>query len=356
MCGFGQSRLRSIGSKLIYPHFNIASIFGVGMNKNYKFSAIITISSGLFLSNLVIAAEPVYPVKPIRFVLPVSPGGGVDAVGRLVGQELTNALKQQVIVDHRPGGGGNLAAEIVANATPDGYTLLLNAANHAINPSLYKNLSYDPVRDFSSVSKLSDQPYLFVLGSGVPAKDVKEFVALAKSKQGSMTYASVGAGLLSHLSMELLKHIAKFEAVHVPYKGAAPAFLDVLAGRVDAFFPTITSGLPHVKSGRVRAIAVTSAKRASIVPEVPTLAEQGYPGYEVLSWYALFAPAKTSPQVIKTLNTEVVKLLASQVVAERMAANGVEPVSSTPAELTAYVKSEKEKWEKVIKQSGITAN
>lgn len=322
----------------------------------FKLSITVAISAGLFMSGFAISAEQVYPTKPIRVVLPVSPGGGVDAVGRLVGQELTAALKQQVIIDHRPGGGGNISAEIVANATPDGYTLLLNAANHAINPSLYKNLSYDPVKDFSSVSKLSVQPYLFVVASNIPAKDVKEFVALAKSKQGTMTYASVGAGLLSHLSMELLKHIAKFEAVHVPYKGAAPAFVDVLAGRVNAFFPTITSGLPHVKSGRVRAIAVTSAKRASILPEVQALAEQGYPEYEVLSWYALFAPAKTPQHVIKILNTEVVKLLKLPSVVERMAGNGVDPVSSTPAELTAYVKSEKEKWAKVIQQSGITAN
>jgi len=326
------------------------------MRYYFKLSVFVAMTVGMCVSGFVNSTELVYPVKPIRVILPVSPGGGVDAVGRLVGQELTTALKQQVVIDHRPGGGGNISAEIVANATPDGYTLLLNAANHAINPSLYKNLSYDPVKDFSSVSKLSVQPYLFVVASNVPAKDVKEFVSLAKSKQGAMTYASVGAGLLSHLSMELLKHIAKFDAVHVPYKGAAPAFVDVLAGRVNAFFPTITSGLPHVKSGRVRAIAVTSAKRASILPEIPALAEQGYPGYEVLSWYALFAPAKTPQHVIKILNTEVVRLLSLPVVVERMAGNGVEPVSSTPLELTSYVKSEKDKWARVIKQSGITAN
>ena len=295
-----------------------------------------------------------YPTKPIRVVLPVAPGGGVDAVGRLVGQELTNAWKQQVIIDHRPGGGGNIAAEIVAKANPDGYTLLLAAANHAINPSLYKSLTYDPIKDFAGISKLSVQPYIFVVPASLPAKDVKEFVLLAKGKKGALTYASVGAGLLSHLSMELLKSIADFDAVHVAYKGAAPAFIDVLSGRVDAFFPTMTSGLPHVKSGRLRAIGVTSAKRSPHLPEVPTVAEQGFAGYEVISWYALLAPAGTPRPVVRTLNAEVVRILKSPEVGARMTAAGADPDSSTPEELMAYIKLEMGRWAKVIQKAGIT--
>lgn len=300
-------------------------------------------------------AAQAYPLRPVRIVLPVSPGGGVDAVGRLVAQELSAVLNQPVIVDHRPGAGGNISAQLVAKATPDGHTLLLAAANHAINPSLYKDLGYDPIKDFAPITKLSVQPYLFVIAAQVPAKDVKEFIAFARTRQGGVTYASVGAGLLSHLSMELLRSMAKFEAVHVAYKGAAPALVDMLAGRVDAFFPTITSSLPHVKSGKLRAIAVTSARRVALLPDVGTVAEQGFPGYEVISWYALLAPAGTPAHVVGLLNTQLVKILRSSEVRARMAATGAEPESSTPKELEAYIVREASRWAKVIKEAGITA-
>ena len=301
-----------------------------------------------------IAAQP-YPVRPVRIVLPLSPGGGVDAVGRLIAQELAGALNQSVVVEHRPGAAGNIAAQLVAKATPDGHTLLLVAANHAINPSLYKDLGYDPIKDFAPITKLSVQPYVFVVAAQVPARGVKEFIAFARSRQGGVTYASVGAGLLSHLSMELLRSMAKFEAVHVPYKGAAPAIVDMIGGRVDAFFPTITSSLPHIKANKLRPIAVTSARRVALLPEVGTVAEQGFPGYEVISWYALLAPAGTPSNVIGLLNTQLVKILKSPEVQARMGATGAEPEGSTPKELQAYIAREASRWAKVIKEAGITA-
>ncbi len=301
-----------------------------------------------------LAADP-YPSKPIRFILPVTAGGGVDAVARLVGQELSAALKQPVVIEHRPGAGGNVAADFVAKAAPDGYTLLVATAAHAVNPSLYKSLSYDPVKDFTAISKLSVQPYLFVVPNSVPAKNVREFIALAKTRKGGVTYASVGAGLLSHLGMELLKSVGDFDALHVAYKGAAPAFIDVLAGRVDGFLSTMTSGLPHVKSGKLRAIGVTSPKRAPQLPDVPTVAEQGFPGYEAISWYALMGPAGTPRAVVNTLNTELVRILKSEDLAARMSAAGADPEGSSPEELAAYVKAEIDRWAGVIRKAGITA-
>lgn len=302
-----------------------------------------------------VALAQSFPEKPIRIVLPVSAGGGVDAVGRLVAQELSFALNQPVIVDHRPGAGGNIAAQIVAKATSDGYTLLLATASHAINPSLYKNLGYDPIRDFTPITKLSVQPYLFVIPAQFPAQDVKGFVAAAKGRKDGVTYASVGAGLLSHLGMELLKSMAKFEAVHVAYKGAAPALVDMIAGRVDAFLPTITSSLSHVKSGRLRAIAVTSDRRVALLPDVGTVAEQGFPGYEVISWYALLGPANVPKPVVEILNMQTVKILKSPETHTRMRATGAEPESSSPKELEKYIASESKRWSKVIKEAGITS-
>ena len=296
-----------------------------------------------------------YPTKPIRLVIPVTPGGGVDAVARLMAQKMTVAFNQQVVVDNRPGGGGIVASEIVAKGVPDGHTLAIVTASHVTNVSLHKKLSYDPIKDFAPITQLSVQPYLLVVNPAVPVKDVKEFVSFAQKKQGGITYASAGTGLLGHLNMELFKSLAKFDGVHVPYKGAAPALVDVISGRVDAFFSTITSALPHVRSGKVRALAVSSIKRHPQVPDVPTIAENGYPGYDVISWYALLAPAGTPRPVVAKLHEEMVKILKSPDVKERMAADGSEPVSSTPQELSAFLKAETSRWAKVIRASGATA-
>ena len=301
------------------------------------------------------AASENYPAKPIRILLPATPGGGVDAVGRLLGHKLAEAFRQQVVVDNRAGAGGNIAAEIVASAAPDGYTLLLVTASHATNPSLYKKLSYDPLRDFAPITQLSTQPYLLVVNPALPIKDVRELIAYAKARPGGINYASAGTGLLGHLNMELLKSLGKFDGAHIAYKGGSPALIDVIGGRVDAFFSTITGALPLARGGKVRAIAVTSARRHAQVPEIPTVAEQGFPGYEVISWYALLAPARTPKPVIARLHQEAVKILKTPEVKEHMAADGAEPVSTTPEELTAYIKAEMSRWAKVIRESGATA-
>lgn len=297
-----------------------------------------------------------FPAKSLRIVVGLAPGGGTDIVARMVGQRLGAAIGQQVIIDNRPGASGNIAAEIVAKSPADGYTLIVVTASHAINPSLYSKMNYDPIKDFSAVTQLTAQPYLFVVNPSVPAKTVKEFVALAKSRKGGLTYASSGSGLLGHLGMELLKYQAKFEAVHIPYKGASPALVDTIAGQVDAFFPTIISGLPHVKSGKVRVIGVTTLKRAALLPDVPTVAEQGYPGYEVNGWYGMLAPAGTPKDVIAYLNREVGNVLRSAEGKERLAAEGAEGVGNTPEQFAAYMQSEMIKWDKVVKLSGARAD
>lgn len=297
-----------------------------------------------------------FPAKPLRIVVGLAPGGGTDIVSRMVGQRLSAAINQQVVIDNRPGASGNIAAEIVAKAPPDGYTLLAVTASHVINPSLYSKMSYDPIKDFTGITQLTAQPYLFVINPGVPAKNVKEFVALAKSRKGGLTYASSGSGLLGHLGMELLKMQAHFDAVHIPYKGASPALVDTIAGQVDAFFPTIISGLPQVKSGKVRLIGVTTLKRAALVPDVPTIAEQGYPGYEVNGWYGMLVPAGTPKDVVAFLNREVANVLRSQEGREKLAAEGAEGVGNTPEQFAAYMLSEAAKWDKVVKQSGARAD
>ncbi|HZL28865.1 MAG TPA: tripartite tricarboxylate transporter substrate binding protein [Acidobacteriaceae bacterium] len=298
------------------------------------------------------AADAPYPSRPIHFVLPVPPGGGTDTIARIVGQKLGEELGQSVIIDNRPGAGGNIAEELVAHAPPDGYTLVVVTASHATNGSLYSKLGYDPLKDLVPVTQFTSQPYLFVVNPAVPAKNVQEFVAYAKKKDGRISYASSGSGLLGHLGMEQFKLLAGFKAVHIPYKGAGPALVDTIAGRTEAFFPTIVSGLPQVKAGKVRALAITGSKRSDLVPDVPTFAESGYPGFEVLGWYGLLAPAGTPPAVIKKLYEATAKVLAMPDVRKQIAADGAEPVGNTPEQFDAYIKSEAAKWAKVVAASG----
>ncbi|MFO1413137.1 MAG: tripartite tricarboxylate transporter substrate binding protein [Burkholderiales bacterium] len=296
-----------------------------------------------------------YPNRPIRLVLPVPPGGGTDIIARTIAQYLSPALGQPVVIDNRPGAGGNLAEDIVAHSPPDGYTLAVVTAAHATNPKLYAKLSYDPLKDLVPITQLTSQPYLFVVNNNVPAKTVAEFVAWAKTKD-AVTYASSGSGLLGHLGMEEFKLIAGFKTIHVPYKGAAPALTDTMAGQTEAFFPTVVSGMPQVKAGKLRALAVTSAKRSPLLPDVPTIAESGYPGFEVNGWYGLLAPAGTPPEIVAKLHDEVVKVLALPEVRDKIAADGAEPVGNTPAQFDAYIRSEAVKWAKVIQESGAKAD
>ena len=301
-----------------------------------------------------LAAAQSYPTKPIRLVLPVAPGGGADVIARMVSQKVGNALGQQFIIDNRGGAGGNIAAEIVAKAEPDGHTLVMVLSSHAINVSLYQKLNYDPVRDFAPISLLATSPFLLVVHPSLPVRNVREFIALSRATQGGLPYASSGSGLLAHLAMELLKSLGKFEATHIPYKGTGPAMMDTVAGHVAANFPTMISGLQNVKAGRLRAIAVTSAQRSALLPAVPTVAEQGFPDYEVNGWYGWLAPAGTPPKIIALLYEEAAKAVRMNDVRQKLAADGAVALGSTPDEFARFIRSEMVKWAKVVKLSGAT--
>jgi tripartite-type tricarboxylate transporter receptor subunit TctC len=299
------------------------------------------------------AAEPAYPTKPVRIIAPSSPGSGIDFVGRFVAQGLTESTGQQFVVDNRAGAGGNIGAEIAAKAAPDGYTLFLATSTHVINVSLYGRLSYDIVRDFAPVSRLTTGFYVIVVHPSVPVKNVKELITLAKAKPGQLNFASAGNGNATHLAGELFKSIARVDIVHVPYKGSGPALVDLVSGQVQLMFSNFTAALPHIKSRRLRALAVTGEQRTPSAPGIPTVIESGLKGYSVTSWYGLVAPAHTPQPVIAKLNSEIVKVLKQPGIGDRLAADGAEPSANTPAEFATLIKSELVKWEKVIKSAGL---
>ena len=319
----------------------------------------VVLSTLIVLAGIVcstVALAQAYPTKPIRFVVPAPPGGGTDTVARIVGQKLSSSVGQPVVVDNRAGASGNIAARLVADAIPDGYTLFVVFASHATNPSLFKDLGYDPIKDFSPITRLTGLPYLLIVHPSLPVKNVKELVALAKSTKGGLTYASGGAGLTGHLAMELLKEVGGFDAVHVAYKGGAVATIDVAGGRVCCFFASAPSALPQVQSGKVRVIAVSTKERSPLVPDVPTVAEQGYPNFDVVSWYGLLGPARLPRNVVGFLHKEVLSLLRNDDVIKQLSAVGATPApSATPQEFGAYIQSEIDTWSKVIKRAGITA-
>jgi tripartite-type tricarboxylate transporter receptor subunit TctC len=294
-----------------------------------------------------------YPTKPIRLVVPFSAAGTTDFLARAIAQKLGQNMGTTVIVDNRPGAGGNIGSDLVAKADPDGYTLLLGTVGtHAINASLYKKMPYDTVKDFAPITLVASVPNIVVVHPSVPAKSIKELLALAKSKPGQLSFASSGNGSSIHLSGELFKSMAGVDMLHVPYKGSGPAVSDLIGGQVNLMFDNMPSSLPHVKAGRLRAIAVTSAKRSPAMPDLPTIAESGVPGYDAVAWFGVLAPAGTPPAIVKKLNAEIVKVLKSPDVAARLAGQGAEPVSNTPEEFSAYIKTEMVKWAKVIKASG----
>ncbi|MBI4192462.1 MAG: tripartite tricarboxylate transporter substrate binding protein [Betaproteobacteria bacterium] len=301
-------------------------------------------------------AQP-YPNKPIRIIVPAPPGGGSDTLGRPIAHKLAEAWAQTVVMDNRAGAGGNIAFELVARAAPDGYTLLLVNTPFVVNPSLYRRkLPFDPIKDFAPITQLTAQAYLFVVPPSLPAKTVKEFVALAKSKKGGLTYASSSIGSSGQLGMELFKTLAGFDAVMVPYKGGAAPIIAVIAGEVDALFSAPPGSLPHVKSGKLKALAVTSLKRRAFLPDVPTIAEAGFPGYEVIGWYGLAAPAGTPRAVVAKIYQEISRILKLPDVIDRVMADGADPVGSTPEGYAAYLKAEMIKWAKVVEQSGSKAD
>ncbi|HYH40747.1 MAG TPA: tripartite tricarboxylate transporter substrate binding protein [Burkholderiales bacterium] len=297
------------------------------------------------------AGEARYPTRPVRLVVPFAAGGPSDIIGRLIAQKLTDALGQPVIVDNRGSAGGIVGFEIAAKAVPDGYTLLLGGGSGLTqNPSLYLKLPYDGLRDFAPITQLTAGPNLLSVHPSVPAKSVADLIALAKAKPGQINFASAGTG--NRLSSELFKISAGIDIVNVPYKGTGQAITDLVGGQVQMMMINMIAALPQVKSGKLRGLAVTSLKRSSVLPEVPTVAES-LPGFEVTSWHAFFAPAKTPPAIITRLHGEAVKILKLPDVHERFVSQGLEPVGSTPQELAAYIKSETVKYAKLIKQVGI---
>ena len=300
------------------------------------------------------AAADTYPNRPIRFIVPLTAGAGSDTTARSVAQKLGEILGQQVVVDNRPGASGNIGLELAAKSPPDGYTVVLVSASNTVNPALIK-IPFDLVRDFAPVSQLTAQPYALTVHVSVPAKTIREFVELARAKPRTLTYGSSGAGGLSHLASELFAQMAKIEWIHVPYKGGAAGINDLLGGQINSQFTTIIGTIQHVKAGRLRWLAVSTAQRSRAVPDLPTIAEAGVPGFDVGGWYGVLAPAKTPPPVIAFLSSEVNKALKSPDVGDRFAADGSEPVGRTPADFSAYIKSEIAKWAKVVKETGVRA-
>jgi tripartite-type tricarboxylate transporter receptor subunit TctC len=294
-----------------------------------------------------------YPSKPIRFVVPYPAGGPLDTIARLLGAKVGESVKQPVVVDNKPGAGGNIGADIVAKSPADGYTILMGAvATHAINPTLYKSVGYDPVKDFAPVTQVASTPNVLVVNPSLPAANVREFVAYAKANPGKLSFGSGSIGSAGHLAGELFKTMTGVDMVHVPYKGAAPAMQDLVAGQIHLMFDNLASSLGQVRGGKVRALAVTTAQKTALAPELPTIAESGLPGFDISTWFGVFAPAGTPKEALDRLHAEFTKALAAPEVREKMTALGAEPVGNTPEQFAAYIKSEAEKYARVIKASG----
>jgi tripartite-type tricarboxylate transporter receptor subunit TctC len=299
------------------------------------------------------AAAQAYPAKPIHFVVPYPAGGPLDTVARLLGAKLAESMKQPVVVDNKAGAGGNIGAEFVARSAPDGYTILMGAvATHAINPTLYASIPYDPVKDFIPITQAASTPNVLVVNPSIPASNVREFIAYAKANPGKLNFGSGSTGSAGHLAGELFDTLAGVKMVHVPYKGAGPAMQDLVAGQIQLMFDNFASSSGQIKAGRVKALAVTTAKRSALAPDLPTIAESGLPGFDINTWFGVFAPAKTPQSVVDRLYTEFTRALAMPDVREAMLKLGAEPVGSKPDEFAAYIKSEAAKYAKLVKASG----
>ena len=300
------------------------------------------------------AAENTYPSRPVRLIAPFSAGGGVDIVARLVAQRLSEKWGQQVVVDNRTGATGIIGTDLAAHATPDGYTLLMgNAATHAVNVSLFKKLPYDAIRDFVPITLVGRVPEMLVVHPALPASSVQELIALAKSKPGELTFGSAGSGSPPHLAGELFQSLAKIRLVHIPYKGSAPALTDLIAGQINMYFSNILSAVPYVKGGRLRGLGVTSAKRSIVAPDIPAIAEAGLPGYEDYNWYGVLAPKGTPKAIVDKLHTDIVHVVKSTDVEDRLTKDGAEVIANTPAEFAKFIREEIQKYAQIIKQSGL---
>ncbi len=299
-------------------------------------------------------AAGAYPDRPVRLMLPFPPGGPSDIIGRMFAQKLSESFGQQVVIDNRGGAAGNIACEIAKNATPDGYTLMqATVGTMSINPGLYQKLPYEPLRDFAPISLLTETPYLLVVNPNLPVKSVKELVAYAKARPHQLNFASGGVGTGNHFSGELFRMLAAIDIVHIPYKGSGVGMNDVLAGQVQMMFINLLPAMPFVANGRLRGLGVTSAKRSAAAPDIPTIAESGFPGYQSTSWHGLVAPAKTPAPILKQVHDELVKITQLPDIKKRMVAQGTDLIGSTPEEFRKVIQTESAKWAGVIKTAGI---
>lgn len=313
----------------------------------------IVAAMGLLASSCVWAQQP-WPAKSIRFVAPFAPGGGTDFIGRVAAQKLTEAVKQQVIVDNRPGAGGTLGAELGAKSSPDGYTFTVIAGSYAVNPAIYK-LGFDPVNDITPVIQFSEGPMLVVVHPSLPIKNMKDMIALAKAKPNGMSYASSGQGSIVHLATELFLYSAGVKATHIPYKGTGPAITDTISGQTQFLFGSIAAVMPMVKQGRLRGVGVTTAKRLAVLPDVPTIAESGVKGYDVVLWHGLIGPKGLPRPIVDRVNAELNKALKAKDMEDKLSADGVSPAGGTPEQFGATIKRDIDTWRKVVQTAGVKA-
>jgi tripartite-type tricarboxylate transporter receptor subunit TctC len=309
--------------------------------------------AALLLGALAGGASAQYPSHPVRFIVPSAAGGGTDIIARAISLKLGESLGQQFVVDNRPGAGQMIGIELAARAGADGYTILMAASTLAINPVMYKKVPYDPVRDFAPITQAATLPNVLVVHPSLQVSSLKELIDYAKRNPGRLNFASAGIGTSPQMSIELLKSMAGIDMVHIPYKGTAPGVVDLLAGQVLVMAPNVLTALPHIKSGKLRALAVTSAKRSVALPDVPTVAEAGLPGYDSTQWYGVLAPAGTPREIVSRLHDAIVRALRDPEVGKRLAADGAESVGSTPEEFAAFIRSETDKWTKVAAAAGI---
>jgi tripartite-type tricarboxylate transporter receptor subunit TctC len=300
-----------------------------------------------------VLAQAVYPAKPVRFIVPSSAGGGTDIVARILSPRMSERLGQQIVIDNRPGAGTMIGIELAAKSPADGYTVLITPSTLALNSAVYKKVPYDPVRDFAPVTCIVGSASIIAVHPSVPARSIKELIALARARAGQLNYASAGIGTYPHMTMELFNHAAGVRMTHVPYKGTAPAMIDMVAGHITVMAATILTGMPQIRAGRIRPLGITSSKRSAAAPDIPTVAEAGLPGFESLQWYGAVVPAQTPKDIVGRLHAEFVRVLAMPDVKERFLADGTDPVGDTPEHFGIYVRDELTKWAKVAKAAGI---
>jgi tripartite-type tricarboxylate transporter receptor subunit TctC len=317
-----------------------------------KAAAMLAAAAAVLMTNTA-SAQSTYPGKPVRIVVPSSAGGGTDIIARILAPKLTQSLGQQIVIDNRPGAGTMIGGELVAKAPPDGYTLLMCVSTLATNPVIYRKVPYNALTDFAPITRVLTASNILVVHPSLPPRTVKELIAFAKARPEQLNFGSAGLGTNPHLSMALFLSMTGLKMVHIPYKGSAPAIIDLLAGHVVVMTATALTGIPHIRGGRLRALGVTGAKRTAAAPDVPTIAEAGVPGYEAVQWYGMVAPANTPREVIARLNREMVTILQTADVKEKFAADGGDPAGTTPEEFGRYIKSETDKWQNVAKAAGI---